>query len=136
MDDVKQQNPNLDNEIYQLSKSNFYLYLALKSSRSGKYRNSLVWLSQAWQTNLKLALLSHYSYTLSLVSVLKLIALPATSLIWSDHHAWVQSSKKNKWLNKKHTLSSINRQIQLRKLLPSSQLEKQILQKLLTDELN
>lgn len=130
MNDVQKQRTDIDCVIYQLSKSNFYIYLASKSSTSGNHWHTLTWLYKAWQADLNLALFSHYSYTLSAVSLLKLIALPVTSLIWSDHYSWVQFRKKIKLRNRKLTFSDINGRTKLQRLLPSAYLEKKILQKL------
>ena len=136
MNDVKKQPIDIDDVYYQLSKSNFCIYLALKSSSSGNHWNTLTWLYKAWRSDLKFALLYHYSYTLSVASLLKLIARPVTSLIWSDHYAWVQFRKKYKWQKRKLTISDINKRVNLHKLLPSTFLERRILQKLSRTEPN
>ena len=130
MDDVKKQRVDIDDTFYQLSISNFCVYLSLKSSSSGNHRNALTWLYKAWQSNPQLVIFSHYTYILLVTSVVKLIAQPITSLIWSDHYAWLQFKKKIGLQNKKLTISDINKRTQLRRLLPSTFLENRILQKL------
>ena len=130
MNDVRQQRTDIDRVIYQLSKSNFCIYLALKSSTSGNHWQTLTWLYKAWQADLNLALFSHYFYTLSVISLSKLIALPVTSLIWSDHYSWLQFRKKIKLRNRELTFSDIDGRTKLQRWLPSTYLEKKILQKL------
>ena len=136
MEDVKKQRVDIDEVFYRLSVSNFCVYLALKSSSSGNHRSTLTWLYKAWRSNRQLVFLSHYTYILTPASLLKLIARPVTSLIWSDHYAWVQFRKKIRWRNKKLTISDVNKRTQRQKLLPSTFLEKRILQKLSEIESN
>lgn len=135
IDSVKKQRADIDDVYYQLSKSNFCIYLALKSSFSGNHQSVFIWLYRALRSDFKSTLLYHYSYTLSVASLLKLIAQPVTSLIWSDHHAWVQFKKENNLSNRKITISDINRRVKLREFLPSTLWQKRVLKKLSPTEL-
>lgn len=130
MDNVKKQRADIDDVYYRLSQSNFCIYLALKSSFSGNHQDVLIWLYRALRSDFKSTLSYHYSYTLPVASLLKLIARPVTSRIWSDHHAWVQFKRENNLLNRKITTSDINRRVKLREFLPSTFLQKRILKKL------
>lgn len=118
-----------DESICRLSRSNFYIYLAIKSSRSGNHWNTLTWLYKAWRSSWKLFLLSHYSYTLSVSSLLKLIAQPATSLVWEDHRSWI-NFRKSIGRNKKLTLVDVNQRMKLQRLLPTTYFEERLFRKL------
>jgi len=78
MADVRQQHPEIPSNIYRWSSSNFYIYLAVKSNRSGNHRSTLFWLFRAFQEDLFMALLRHNLYLLSIKSILKIIVSPPT----------------------------------------------------------
>jgi glycosyltransferase involved in cell wall biosynthesis len=73
MADVRQQHPEIPSSIYRWSSSNFYIYLAVKSNRSGNHRSTLSWLYRALKEDLLMALLRHNLYLLSIESILKII---------------------------------------------------------------
>ena len=73
MADVRQQHPEIPSSIYRWSSSNFYIYLAVKSNRSGNHRSTLSWLYRAFKEDLSMALLRHNLYLLSIGSILKII---------------------------------------------------------------
>jgi len=76
MADVRQQHPEIPSNIYRWSSSNFYIYLAVKSNRSGNHRSTLFWLVRAFQEDLLMALLRHNLYLLSIKSILKILVSP------------------------------------------------------------
>ncbi|MEG4802111.1 glycosyltransferase family 2 protein [Microcoleus sp. ARI1-B5] len=78
MADVRQKHPEIPNSIYRWSSSNFYIYLAVKSNRSGNHRSTLFWLYRAFKEDLFMALLRHNLYLLSIESILKFIVSPPT----------------------------------------------------------
>jgi len=78
MADVRQQHPEIPSSIYRWSSSNFYIYLAVKSNRSGNYRSTLSWLYRAFKEDLLMALLRHNLYLLSIESIIKIIVTPLT----------------------------------------------------------
>jgi glycosyltransferase involved in cell wall biosynthesis len=78
MANVRQQHPEIPSNIYRWSSSNFYIYLAVKSNRSGNHRSTLFWLYRAFKKDLFMALLRHNLYFLSIESVLKILVLPPT----------------------------------------------------------
>lgn len=78
MADVRQRHPEIQTSIYRWSSSNFYIYLAVKSNRSGNHRSTLFWLYRAFQEDLLMAFLRHNLYLLSIESMLKMVALSGT----------------------------------------------------------
>ncbi|MEG4014134.1 MULTISPECIES: glycosyltransferase family 2 protein [unclassified Microcoleus] len=78
MANVRQQHPEIPSNIYRWSSSNFYIYLAVKSNRSGNHRSTLFWLAQAFKEDLFMSLLRHNLYLLLITSLLKIIVSPPT----------------------------------------------------------
>ncbi len=111
MADVRKQHPEIPSSIYRWSSSNFYIYLAVKSNRSGNNRSTLSWLYRAFKEDLFMALLRHNLYLLSIESILKIIVLPPT-----------QSGLKLKQTSQSSqetTLATIESRMKIHRILPS-----------------
>jgi glycosyltransferase involved in cell wall biosynthesis len=111
MADVRQQHPEIPSSIYRWSSSNFYIYLAVKSNRSGNHRSTLSWLYRAFTKDLFMALLRHNLYLLSIESMLKLIVLPPTQS-GLELKQTSQSSQET-------TLATIESRMKIHRILPS-----------------
>lgn len=105
---IRQKYPEIPAAIYRLSSSSFYMYLARQSSQRGSYRSTLFWLYKALCSDFITPFLRFGLYTLSVKSLLKLMAGPVTSLIWSDHHSWVQFKRRFRYNHRVTTLSDLN----------------------------
>ena len=101
---VRQKHPEIPAAIYRLSSSSFYMYLARQSSQRGNHRSALFLLYKALRSDLLTPFLRFGLYTLSIKSVLKLIAQPVTSLICPDHASWVQLKQQFKFNHQVTTL--------------------------------
>ena len=106
---VRQRHPEIPIAIYRLSSSSFYMYLARQSSQRGSHRSTLFWLYKALRSDFIMPFLRLGLYTLSVKSLLKLIAQPVTSLIWSDHHSWVQFKHQFRFKHQVTTLSEFKK---------------------------
>jgi len=115
--DVQQRYPKIPSTIYQRSRSNLYMYLAAQSRRCGNHWSTLSWLYKALQID-STNLLRNELYKMSIKSLLKLIAQPITSLLWSDHHSWLQFKQIFKSNNSVITIEDINRKINKLQQLP------------------
>ncbi len=78
MTDVRRYHAKVPEKVYRWSSSNFYIYLAVKSSSNGNYRSTLFWLYRALQQDLFMVLLRHNLYLLSIESILKILVSPPT----------------------------------------------------------
>ncbi|MBE9186705.1 glycosyltransferase family 2 protein [Microcoleus sp. LEGE 07076] len=109
--DVREQHPEIPSTIYHWSSSNFYIYLAVKSNRSGNHRSTLFWLYRAFKEDFLMALLRHNLYLLSITSILKIIVSPQTK---SDLKL-KQTSKSSE----ETTLATIETRTKVHRMLPS-----------------
>ena len=116
MADVRQQHPEIPSSIYRWSSSNFYIYLAVKSNRSGNHRSTLSWLYRAFKEDLFMALLRHNLYLLSIESLLKIIVLPPAKS-GLELKQTSQSSEET-------TLATIESRIKIHRMLPSQVYER------------
>lgn len=116
MADVRQQHPEIPSSIYRWSSSNFYIYLAVKSNRSGNHRSTLSWLYRAFKEDLFMVLLRHNLYLLSIESILKIIVLPPTKF-GLELKQTSQSSEET-------TLATIESRMKIHRMLPSQVYER------------
>ena len=116
MADVRQRHPDIMTSIYRWSSSNFYIYLAVKSNRSGNHRSTLFWLYRAFQEDLFMTLLRHNSYILSIESILKILVSPATKS-GLEFKQRLQSTEGT-------TIATINQRTRIHKILPSQVYER------------
>lgn len=85
---VLQKHAQYSDKIYRWSYSNFCCYLARKSFQIGAYSTTIYYLIQA-ACNDFLPFLRRSFYILLIISLLKIIANPITSLVWPDHMSWL-----------------------------------------------
>ena len=116
MADVRQQHPEIPSSIYRWSSSNFYIYLAVKSNRSGNHRSTLFWLYRAFKEDLLMALLRHNLYILSIESILKII-VPALTESGLELKPPSESSEGT-------TLARIETRTKAHRMLPSQVYER------------
>ena len=116
MADVRQQHPEIPSRIYRWSSSNFYIYLAVKSNRSGNHRSTLSWLYRAFKEDLLMALLRHNLYLLSIESILKII-VPAPTESALELQQASESSEGT-------TLARIETRTKVHRMLPSQVYER------------
>jgi glycosyltransferase involved in cell wall biosynthesis len=99
--EIYQQDPQFPPDIGRWSRSNFYIYLAVKSSRGRNYRGTLIWLYQALKFDLLATLLRHDLYILFIQSGFNLLTEPILYLNpgkYSDQtniHCQVHSNKRH-----------------------------------------
>lgn len=116
MADVRQRHPEMPIGIYRWSSSNFYIYLAVKSNRSGNYRSTLFWLYRAFREDLLMAVLRHNLYLLSIESMLKMIVV-------SGNESGFELNQKSN-LSAVTTISAIEKRMKIHKILPSQVYER------------
>ncbi|MBW4636270.1 MAG: glycosyltransferase family 2 protein [Iphinoe sp. HA4291-MV1] len=93
MADFQRRYPQIPTHIYHWSASSYYVYLAWKSRASGDYWSTLIWLYKAIKLDYT-PLLLRPVYQCIIECLLKIAAKPITSLIWQDHHSWLQFREK------------------------------------------
>ena len=91
---IRQKYPNIPAIIYRLSSSSFYMNLARQSSSHGRYKSTIFWIKKSLQTEFITPFLRLGFYILLAKSLLKLMAQPVTSLIWTAHNAWVKFKQR------------------------------------------
>jgi hypothetical protein len=116
MADVRQQHPEIPSSIYRWSSSNFYIYLAVKSNRSGNHRSTLSWLYRALKEDLLMSILRHNLYLLSIESILKII-VPAPTESGLELQQASESSEGT-------TLAWIETRAKVHRILPSQVYER------------
>lgn len=110
MAQVQQRNPALSNALLRLCTVKYYLYLASQSIRWGHHRTTLFCLYQALR--LDPVLLFHYPlYSRSLVSTLKIVFQPISTLFWSDHRAWSRFKQQVQTDDRVYTLADLSAQM-------------------------
>lgn len=92
LDRVAQRHPEIDPIIYRWSRSNFACYLAQKCKRAGNHRGVLIYMKNALKLDY-FPLLRVGFYKLILSTLLKILFQPVTSMIWPDHHSWLNLKK-------------------------------------------
>jgi len=113
---VRQRHPEIPGSIYRWSGSNFYIYLAVKSNRSGNHQSTLFWLYRAFQEDLLMAVLRHNLYLLSIESMLK------TILGWGTESGL--ELKQTSDSSAGTTRAAIERRIKIHRILPSQVYER------------
>lgn len=81
---VQQQQPRIPSLIYQLSKSNLYLYFAHQSSRCSNHQTTLFWLHQALKADLITPFLRYGLYRLLITSIFGLVKQHIITLIYQE----------------------------------------------------
>ncbi len=109
MANVQQRHPETSDSIYRLSKIFYYNYMLGKFYNSGSYWITLLCLFKAVKSDW--AILTRPGvYVMIAVCLVKIVANPITSLIWSDHRSWLQF-KQNFIKNKPElTIEKLHRQ--------------------------
>jgi glycosyltransferase involved in cell wall biosynthesis len=120
MREVQERYPEVFNTIYRWSSSNFYVYLAVKSSRNHHYQSTLYWLYQALKLDIPMTLLRHNLYTLSIHSLLKL----CRQFLLSQFRLKVVIQPQVRAFKPAMTLMDITRRIEVHKRLPSQVYER------------
>lgn len=90
--DFQCRNPEIPTTSYKYSWSNFYAYLANRCNFSDQHWNAIIWSCKGIKFNPKFL----YNYKGLLMSILKLIAKPLTSLIWPNYKSWFVFKRKIK----------------------------------------
>ncbi len=99
MADFQKRHPEIPAYIYTWSASAFYVYLSWKSRACGDYLTTLGWIYNAVKMDYS-PLLLRPIYQCIIECILKIAFKPITSLIWSDHHRWLQFLEKFKLVRK------------------------------------
>lgn len=128
MADVQQRHPEIPAIIYQWSISNFYMYLAGESRRSGNHWSTLFWLSKALLVD-PINILRFQLYTMSINSLLKLIAQPVTSVVSPLHRYTFQLNQQVNSQERVITLADINTEISKPQPLPWKPYDRVLLQR-------
>ncbi len=108
--DVQQRHPEIPSTIFQWSRRNFYLYMVHQSNQCGKHWSTLFWLYKTVRKE-PIYLLRFQPYTLSIKSLLNLIAQSVASLTWPDHVSLLQFNQRFSSHHRVITISDINREI-------------------------
>ena len=116
MADVRQQHPEIPSSIYRWSSSNFYIYLAVKSNRSGNHPSTLFWLYRAFKEDLFMAILRHNLYLLSIESILKFVFSAPTQSSLEIKQTSASSAGT--------TLATIETRTKVHRMLPSQVYER------------
>lgn len=87
--DFQRRNPEIPTTSYKDSWINYYIYLANRSYFAGDHWQAIIWSLKG----IKLQPKTRSNYKRLLLSFLKLVAQPVTSLIWSDQRAWLNFKK-------------------------------------------
>jgi len=117
---VQQRYPEIFDNIYRWSSSNFYMYLAVKSSRNSHYQDTLYWLYQALKLDIPMTLIRHNLYTLSIHSGLKLGAQFLSSLLRRNVAIQPEVSSPTPGM----AITDITRRMDIHKRLPSQLYER------------
>jgi hypothetical protein len=104
LQDIQEKHPEIANIIYQLSKSSFYMYLARQSSQFGSHRLTLFWLYQALKADFITPPCRYGFYTLSIKSILGLIAEQTLSQNSSKENAFARFKR---WLGANNQVITI-----------------------------
>lgn len=85
---VREKHPEISAFLYRLSSSSFYMYLAQQSRQYSDHRTTLFWLGKALAADFVTPLLRFGLYTLSIQSLLGLIAQSFKSLVRPNDDSW------------------------------------------------
>ena len=110
MSDVKRLNSQISVNIYKKSQINYYQYLSIQSCRLGDRQVSLSWLYQILTLDSRF-FFKNKLYKQFFKSFLSLIAHPLTSLIWSNHLAWLEFKQKLKPRKSPITIADLNKKV-------------------------
>ena len=106
MASVQQRNPALPAQLIYLAKVKYYLYLVDQSIRCGAHGSTLLWLCKVIKLDTSL-LLNYSVYKRLIISSLKLIFQPVTTLFWSNHYSWISFRKKINPNDRVYTISDL-----------------------------
>lgn len=90
---IERRHPELPSDLFQWSRSNFYLYLASLSYSGGGFRQTLHWLREVVRID-PAALLSTWVVKTALKSAIRHAARPIISLLWKDRQAWLRFKRR------------------------------------------
>ena len=119
---IRQKHPEIPEQVYQWSGSNFYLYLAYQSFYSSNYYHSLAWLYKSLQLDLTMMLLRHDIYILTLKNLAQIIRQYLYGVFSQYQIDYPKNSDANKSIN--ITLSDMYKLVNIRELLPYKLYEK------------
>ncbi|NMG18857.1 glycosyltransferase family 2 protein [Brasilonema bromeliae] len=91
--DFRKKHPEIPAHIYHWAASSYYVHLAWKSRASGDYSSTLTWLYKSIKLDYS-PLLLRPVYQCLIECLFKIAVEPITSLIWQDHHSWLQCREK------------------------------------------
>ncbi len=92
---VKRRHPDIPAKFYRWSLSNFQMYLAAQSRRSGHHCSTLALLLQATLAD-GANLLRSQLYVMALKSAVNFSAQPLASRVWADRQAWLEFKRQVK----------------------------------------
>lgn len=90
---IQLQHPEISKTIYNLSRSEFYYYLAWASKQSGDHWGTLSWLTKALLVDPENILKHPTLYKYFILSILYLLTQPIASLVWTPR-SWYKFRKK------------------------------------------
>lgn len=93
MENIQLQHPEIPKTIYNLSRSEFYFYLAWAGKQSGDHWLTLSWLIKALLLDPENILKRPMLYKYFILAILYLLAQPITSFIWTPR-SWYFFRKK------------------------------------------
>ena len=127
---VRQKHPEIPEQIYHWSGSNFYLYLAYQSFHSSKHSNSLALLYKSFHLDLSMTLLRHDIYILTMKNLYQMfmqyIKYGFLSKYFYRNEIEIRATKNTINL----TLNDMYKLVKIRKLVPYKMYEKYRFQKL------
>ncbi|MFB2983758.1 glycosyltransferase family 2 protein [Microseira sp. BLCC-F43] len=127
---IRQKHPEIPEQIYHWSGSNFYLYLAYQSFESSKYSNSLTWLYKSLQLDLTMTLLRHDIYILTMKNLYQMFMqyIKYGFLTKNFYTRKIKKSYPKKPINL--NLNDMYKLVKIRELVPYKLYEKYRFQKL------
>jgi GT2 family glycosyltransferase len=105
--DFQSRNPEIPPKSYQHSWGAFYAYLATRSNFSDDNWNAIIWSYKG----IKAKATFFYNYKMLLLSILKLVFRPITSLIWPNYKSWIvfkRNLKATIFPNKQQSILMLN----------------------------
>lgn len=127
---VRQKHPEIPDQIYHWSGSNFYLYLAYQSFHASKYSNSLTWLYKCLNLDLSMTLLRHDIYILTMKNLYQMFMqyIKYGSLNKYFYRGLLKNSYTKRPINL--TLNDMYKLVNIRELVPYKLYEKYRFQRL------
>lgn len=84
---IKEQRPDISEEVLHWSRANFYDYLATKSYENGNFSKALHWLSKLIRIDPQ-SLLSSWVRRTTLKAAIRTFVHPLSSALWDDPRKW------------------------------------------------